>query len=165
MDERSEILRNYRKHQKEERENELLKNSKLINDFIDFCSTKKIKLSADNFDYIQTIGIVAKYPNIVGLLNNRIQPDKEELVNVSKLEDNYTKQPFASGYYYSDKYMIMAHPYFRRGHHENSNFSPRFVDIFWSFNKPNNEKYISIDNDRVRINVDNLMYIDRKSVV
>lgn len=76
------------------------------------------------------------------------------------LESEYQMKPFASGYYYSDKYMVMAHPYFRRGYHDNCNFAPRFIDVFWKFNKKDIQKHIAIDSDRVRINVDNTMYME-----
>ena len=158
MTEREEILKNYRKHQLEEQAGQLSKNSKLIEDFISLCKKKDIKLSNDNFQYIQTIGIVASYPNLVYLLNAKIKRDKEELVAYEILNKEYSIQPFASGYFFSEKYMAMAHPYFRRGHYENNNFSPRFIDIFWKYNK--NEKYIALDFDRVRINVDNSMYME-----
>jgi hypothetical protein len=158
MDSQTEMQRNYRKRQLEERDEEMIKNSTLIQEFIDYCDSKKIKLSKDNFDYIQTIGIVAKFPNIVNLLNNKVSRDKEELVEVIVLEKEFKKQPFASGYYYADKYVVMAHPYYRRGHYENSNFAPRFIEIFSSYNKDTIQKYLAIDNDRVRINVDNSMY-------
>lgn len=157
---RDELIRNYQNHLKEEKENELFKNSELIRNFTEFCLEKKVVLQNENFDFIPTIGIVATYPNIVTLLNNNIKEDKEGLFEVSILEKEFVTKPFATGYYYSDKYMVMAHPYFRRGHRNNSNFSPRFVEEFWRLNKPEYHKYISIDSDRVRINVDNRMYME-----
>jgi hypothetical protein len=160
MDNETEIFKRYQQQQLEERMEELTKNATLIQSFIDYCDSKQIKLTQDNFDYIQTIGIVATYPNIVHLINDKIYTDKEELVEVSVLDKEFKKERFASGYYYSDKYMVMAHPYFRRRHYENNNFAPRFIDIFWGYDKDNIQKYIAIDSDRVRINVDNCMYME-----
>lgn len=160
MDSQKDILERYRQQQLKEREDELTKNSALIQAFIDHCHSKQIKITKDHFDYIQTIGIIAKYPNIVHLLNNKILLDKEGLVEVRTLEDEYRKECFAPGYYYSDKYIAMAHPYFRRGHHSNANFAPRFIEVFWKYSKDNIQKYIAIDSDRVRINVDNTMYME-----
>lgn len=151
----------YQQQQKEERRVELKKNATLIQSFIEYCGSKRINLTLDNFDYVQTIGIVVIYPNIVHRLNDKIIKDKEELVEESILNKEFHKERFASGYYYSDKYMVMAHPYFRRGHYENNNFSPHFIDIFWNYNKDNIQKYIAIDSDRVRVNVDNSMYMER----
>ena len=49
----------------------------------------------------------------------------------------------------------MAHSYFRRGLHDVNNYAPRFVEFFWNHSDSNIKKYISLDSDRVRINVDN----------
>lgn len=160
MKSENEIYDNYLRQKEEQRNEELLKNSTLIQDFIDFCETKQIKLTKDNFDYIQTIGIVAKYPNLVTKLNEKIIVDKEELVEIDILDKVFEKKPRATGYYYSDKYMVMAHPYFRRWYNENNNFSPRFIDIFWSYNKEDIQKYLAIDNNRVRVNVDNTLCLE-----
>lgn len=139
----------------------LTKYSSLIQSFIDYCNSKQINLTIGNFDYVKTIGIVATYPNIVYLLNDNISADKDELIEVSALDKEFKKYRLASGYYYSDKFMLMAHPYFRRGHNENNNFAPHFIDVFWSYDKYNIQKYIAIDSHRVRINVDNSIYIER----
>jgi hypothetical protein len=161
MNSQKDIQESYKQWQLEMREKELTKNSALIRSFIDYCASKHIVLTEEHFDYIQTIGIVAKYPNIVHLLNRKIVLDKEELVEVSTTEKEYRKEWFVFGYYYSDKYMVMAHPYFRRGYRDDANFPPRFIELFWGYNKDNIQKYIAIDNDRVRINVDDNMYEER----
>ncbi|MCS7472492.1 hypothetical protein [Myroides odoratimimus] len=160
MNNNTDRLKKYKKRQVEERAEELAKNSSLIEEFITFCKSKQIQLTIDNFDYVQTTGIIAYYPNLVHLLNDVISKDKEELVEVSVLENEYKKQPFAAGFYYSDKYMVMAHPYFRRGHNERNNFAPRFLDVFGGYEKGNIQKYIAIDSDRVRVNVDDSMYME-----
>lgn len=160
-DETADILKSYQQQQAEERRNELEKNSSLIHSFIDFCEKKQILLTKDDFDYIQTIGIVASYPNIVHLLNDKVSIDKEELVEMGVLEKEFKTERFTSGYFYSDNYMVMAHPYFRRGHNQNNNFAPKFIDIFWKYNSENIQKYIAIDSDKVRINIDNWLYFER----
>ena len=157
---RDERIENYRKHQLEEQAKELSENSELIDSFIEFCESKYIPLSKKNIQYIQTIGIVASYPNLVKLLNENVKVDKEELVSFGILEKEYNRKPFASGFLFSNNYMVMAHPYFRRGHHKNSNFSPRFIDIYWGYNHEKQDKYVAIDLDRVRINVDDSMYME-----
>lgn len=160
MDSESEIFKRYQQQQSEERMEELTKNATLIQSFIDYCDSKEIKLTKENFDYVRTIGVVAEYSNIVHLLNENILKDKEELVEVYVLDKEFRKEPFATGYYYSNKYMVMAHPYFRRGHYQNNNFAPHFVGIFEGYNCDNIKKYIAIDSNRVRINVDNSMYME-----
>jgi hypothetical protein len=151
----------FKRRFEEERREELSKNSALVDNFTKFAQSKGVELSVDNFDYTPTIGIIVQYPNIVGLLNHRIEWDKEDLVSVSKLECELSKRPFMAGFYYAEYYMVMAHPYFRRGYYEKSNYAPSFIDIFWRFERPGQDKYISIDKDRVRINVDNIMYMER----
>lgn len=153
-------LENYLLQLKEEEEKELNENSVLIQEFTEFCKLKKIEIKKENFHYVQKIGIIADYPNLVHLLNNKVVNDKEELVDFDILENEFEKRRFASGYFYSDKYMVMAHHYFRRGHYQNNNFAPRFIDIFWDYKVDGNDKYIALDFDRVRINVDNRMFME-----
>ncbi|WP_412468752.1 hypothetical protein [Pedobacter sp. KLB.chiD] len=160
MDNLTEMQKKYLQNQIEEREKQLQDSEALIKSFIEYCANKKIKLTQNNFDYIQTIGIVASYPNIVSLLNDKICLDKEELIEVDILEKEFNTKCFAAGYYYADKYMVMAHPYFRRGHSQNANFAPRFIDFFSDYNTAKNKKYLAIDNNRVRINVTNRMYME-----
>jgi hypothetical protein len=47
----------------------------------------------------------------------------------------------------------MAHPYYRRGMHPVNNWAPRFIDLFWRFDEPGINRYIALDEDRVRIDV------------
>ncbi len=160
MSDRDERIKKYKQHLLEEKNKELADNSSLINDFIVLCGEKGLQLNDSNFDYVPTIGLVAKYPNIVSLLDERIQPDKEELISYNFLESEFVLKPFASGYFYSDKFMLMAHSFFRRGYYHGNNFSPRFIDTFWQYPVKDNDRYIALDMDRVRINVDDSMYME-----
>jgi len=54
----------------------------------------------------------------------------------------------------------MAHPFFRRGYYQGNNFSPRFIDMFWQYPNKENDRYIALDMDRVRVNVDDSMYME-----
>lgn len=155
-----ELQKSFLQSQNDIKREELEKHSDTIDEFIKYCNSRHISLTKENIDYIQTIGIIAKYPNIVYLLNEKIIPDKDNLVGVSLLESEYRKRQLASGYYYADKYMVMAHPYFRRGYHECNNFAPRFVDVFWKYNKTDIQKYIAIDSNKVRINVDDTICME-----
>lgn len=160
MNNYEERLEKYKKNLVEEQEKELKKNSTLIVNFINFCKSKKIILSNDNFSYIRTIGIVANYPNLLYFLNNNLSVDKENLVLFDTLLTESHQKDFMWGYLYADNYMIMAHPYFRREYYSNNNFAPRFIENFWAYKKPNTRKYIALDFDRVRINVDTSKYIE-----
>jgi hypothetical protein len=145
---------------KEEEIRKLTQSADLINSFKQLCEKKGVILTDQNFKHVQTIGIVACYPNLVEHLCTDFSKDKEGLVDFTLLTNKFERQPFAKGFLYSDKFMLMAHPYFRRGFHENSNFAPRFIECFWSFKDPNIDTYISLDYNRVRINVDNSAYME-----
>jgi hypothetical protein len=160
MNDRERLIENHKKHLLEQQERELNEHSEIIDAFLNYCNDYSIKISRKDISYIQTIGIVASYPNIVNLLNPKIEIDKEELVDFKILKTEYEIKSFFSGYFFSENYMIMANPYFRRGHHQNANFAPRFLDIYWAYckNENKNEEFISIDFDRVRINVNTRKY-------
>ena len=44
--------------------------------------------------------------------------------------------------------------------HPHANWAPRFIELFWAFDAPGVKKYIAIDEDRVRINVDGTGYFE-----
>lgn len=152
--EKDDFFEEYLKRQEALDEEELTENNELINEFMDFCATKDINLTREHFKFVEKIGIVAIYPNIVQLLNENIVVDKEGLLDVDLLSKEFDIRPFAPGYIYSDKFIGLAHPYFRRSYHDENNFAPRFIEFFWRHNIKDNKKYIAIDPDRVRVNVD-----------
>ncbi len=160
MPQKNKVFESYRKRLIEEKSEELAKNTQLIENFIGLCLEKGLKLDQSNFDFIRTIGIVAHYPNLVSLLDPRINNDKEGLISFNFLESEFECKPIAPGYIYCGQYMLMAHPFFRRGHHQESNFSPRFVDMFWQYPGKDNDRYIALDMDRVRVNIDSSMYME-----
>jgi hypothetical protein len=145
---------------KEEEEEELTKNSILIKSFIDFMKQKGIELNDANFRYYQKTGIVAEYPNLISYLNRNLIVDKEGLLNFDKLCDSYERKFFANGYLYSKNFMLMIDPYFRRSYHNENHFAPRFVDLFWNLKNDAILKYISLDRNRVRIDVDDSSCIE-----
>ncbi len=147
----------YREYLKEQEREKLESATGLISDFIEFSATKGIVLQQSNFSYIQPIGICAEYPDILYRLSNRM-PDKEGLFREAELLSEYTKSSFLEGFYDAGNYMPMAHPFFRRGYYEKNNFFPRFIEKFWNLSVPAIEKYIALDSNRVRINVDNTAY-------
>jgi hypothetical protein len=155
-----EIQKRHLQHMKEEQEVELAENAGYILSFKMECDRIGIELQDSYFEYIPAIGVVCNYPNIVSHLCPDIVRDKEGLVDFKFLSTRFEKRPFASGFFYSSKYMLMAHPYFRRGFAAGVNFAPRFVDLFWKSDRPDIDSYIAIDYDRVRININNIMYLE-----
>lgn len=154
INELTDFQRQYPKSLEEEEKEELAKNADTISSFKEVITKQGVLLTDENFKYIQTIGIVAAYPNIVGYLHSGLENDKEGLMNFKSLCQFFDRRRFQNGYLYNNNFMLMAHPYFRRGFHEVNNYAPRFVEIFWSLDNPNIDTYISLDNNRVRINVD-----------
>lgn len=153
----NEIRRKYFEFLKQEEEKELAKAQPLIADFIKFCSGKGIALEQKHFRYVPTIGVCAEYPNIVQFISG-LQADKDNLYQENNILKICSKTIVAGGYYYADKYMLMAHPYFRRCYRDVNNFAPNFIDEFWKLSDDGITKYIALDENRVRINVDNRFY-------
>lgn len=160
MNDTDEWWDDYLAHLREQKERELSKHRALIENFRSFCLEKGVELNDDCFQYIPKIGIVAEHPNIVMSLTDVIQPDKEQLVDFKALETSFERKHFAHGYFYTDRFMLMAHPYFRRSYSGQNHFSPRFIDLFWDMNIPGVTKHIAMDLDRLRIDVDNQICIE-----
>ncbi|MDE5492234.1 hypothetical protein [Elizabethkingia meningoseptica] len=144
----------------EEEKEELEKHSSQISSFKEFMKKKGVELTDSNFNFHRTTGVIASYPNIVGFLHENLVNDKEGLMSFSDLCKNFTKKSFMNGYLYGENFMLMANSYFRRGFHEVNNYAPRFIELFWNFTDDDIDAYISLDMDRVRINVNDLAYME-----
>lgn len=153
------IQKHYEENLMKERNEELEKDSDLINRFISYCNSIGINIQKKDIDYVQAIGIIAEFPKIVSLLNPKLIADKENLTNTKILEKELSKKHF-EGYYFGENFMVMASNYFRRGYSKHANFAPNFLKKFWKYNQPNNDIFLSIEEDRVRINVDNRMNME-----
>ncbi|MGN7787753.1 hypothetical protein ACTJIJ_24680 [Niabella sp. 22666] len=160
MDELTEFQKEYRRKLREEELEELTKHKSVIFSFKKFMKEKGVELTDDNFNFYRTTGIIASYPNIVGLLDENLVTDKDGLMSFDNLCRNFTKKPFVDGYLYGDNFMLMASAYFRRGFHKINNYAPRFVEQFWNYANVDVDAYISLDIDRVRINIDGYAYME-----
>lgn len=159
MDNLTDMQRKYLEALRLEEKEELEKNAEMISSFKRFMSKKKVALTDENFKYIHTVGLIVTYPNIVNLLYPD-EIDKESLFSFQKLCQVFEKKVFNEGCLYAENYILMASPYFRRGFHETNNYAPRFIEFFWNFSEADIETYISLDMNRVRINVDNSSYME-----
>lgn len=160
MRELTEFQKQYQQCLIDEEKEELAKHAEQIIAFKKFMSQLGIFLQDENFKYYQTTGIVASYPNIISFLSPNLLPDKEGLLDFKNLCSHFELKDYMNGYLYSDNFMLLASSYFRRGFHHLNNYAPRFVELFWNFHDKNIDSYISLDKDRVRINVDNQMYME-----
>jgi hypothetical protein len=139
---------------------ELEKSSQLIERFTHLAASKGISLSPNSFDYIQTIGIVASAPGLAKNLLGITKTEKDGLYAYEEIAKRLPPNQLQPGYFACDDFMVMAHPCYRRRMHPINNWAPRFVDLFWRLDSPDITKYIAIDEDRVRINVDNYAYFE-----
>jgi len=147
-----------------QKQNELMlnKHTDEINQFIKSCKAKDILLRNNNFSFIPTIGVVCEYPKILTKLNPNLIADKEGLFSWTDLSTTFETRTFNSGYFYSNSFIAMASPVFRRGMHGVNNWAPRFIDKFWelAFTTKNLEMYLGMDTNRVRVNIDSSSYAE-----
>lgn len=145
----------YLEYRLEEEKKVLSENEKKIYDFIDFCSKKDIHLTIDDISYVEKIGIVATHDNILLSLFPDIEFDKDGLFDLKTLSSHFKIHPLAAGYLYEERAILMAHFYFRRSYNILNNFCPNFLEHFWGLIKSDIKTYIALDENHLRINVDN----------
>ncbi|HWL28531.1 MAG TPA: hypothetical protein VNQ97_06440, partial [Burkholderiaceae bacterium] len=132
----------------------------LIAKFTALAASKGVILSAESFEYIQTIGIVAKAQGIARALLGPIRTERDGLLPFKEIASRFPPSLHSEGCFAGPDCILMAHPCYRRGMHPLNNWAPRFIDLFWRFDGPGIEKYIALDEDRVRIDVDGLGYFE-----
>lgn len=153
-DEEKEWLDAYRERLLYENEMMLFRYKSDIDAFTMHCSELGIVLETDSFYFVPTIGVVAEQPGIVARLVNGLNVDKEGLINWRNRPAQLRSEPFNPGCMYSEKFIVMASPVFRRDFYKNNNWAPRFIDLFWEACERDVDAYIALDYDRVRVNVD-----------
>ncbi len=155
---RDEAIAAYQANLKAEAENALIEASDHIERFKKFAATKNVKVEHENISHLQKIGVVAQLPNILTHLNTDLVLDKEGLFAVTDILHHFKHERIATGNLYSDHYIALSHPYFRRGFYEGSTYEPSFLKLFWEQDHRTNKTFLALDVDRVRINVDNSEY-------
>lgn len=160
MKKMSDFKKKYFQHLLDEEKQKLVENKDTIESFKNFVSQYNIELKDEDFRYFNNVGIVATYPNLITNFNDLLIPDKEGLMDFDLLSQNFEKKRFAKGYLYGQNFMLMANSYFRRGFNYPNSFEPRFIELYWNLNLANSKLFISLDLNRVRINVDNSMVLE-----
>ena len=139
---------------------ELKRSADMIERFKQMAASKGIALDSDSFSYIQKIGIVASAPGLAKMLLGIMQTERDGLFAYEEIAQCLPPSQFQEGYFVGSDYMLMAHPCYRRRMHPMNNWAPCFVALFWKLNSSDIKKYIAIDEDRVRINVDDSAYVE-----
>lgn len=132
----------------------------LLAKFTTLAASKGVSLSAESFEYVQTIGLVAKAQGIARALLGPIRTERDGLLPFKEIASRFPPSTHFDGCFAGPDFILMAHPCYRRGMHAVNNWAPRFIDLFWRFDGPGIEKYIALDEDRVRIDVDGLGYFE-----
>lgn len=132
----------------------------LIAKFTTLAASKGVTLGTESFEYIQTTGIVAKAPGIARALLGPIKTERDGLLSFNDIASRLPPSPHYEGCFAGPDFILMAHPCYRRGMHPVNNWAPRFIELFWQFDGLGIERYIALDEDRVRIDVDGLGYFE-----
>lgn len=155
-----EMLARYLAEMEEQSRERLAEASDLITKFAALAASKGVTLGAESFEYIQTTGIVAKAPGIARALLGPIKTERDGLLSFNEIASRLHPSPHNEGCFAGPDFILMAHPCYRRGMHPVNNWAPRFIELFWQLDGPGIEKYIALEEDRVRIDVDGLGYFE-----
>jgi hypothetical protein len=156
-----EFLADYRQQQKARRDYELSSHQMLIASFSAFALSKGVHLTIDNFDYVMKIGIIAVAPDLTHRLLSPVPRDREGLYSLADLSAHLSLDEYQPGYLFHQNFVAMAHPCFRRALYPGNHFAPRFIELFWEFDKTDSSRYLALDDNRVRIDVDGPTCMER----
>lgn len=124
-----EMMRRHFDQLEKEKKDQLARNSHRIEVFRDFCRNCGVELLLNDFDYLQTTGVVAQKKSLLNNIFHEVPKDKDGLFSWNSLRNLLAKSEQMPGYVPADNFVAMVHPYFRRGMHPVNNFAPRFVDL------------------------------------
>ena len=152
----NEFMADYFAGRKEESRKKLEAEADLISRFMIMAASKGVTLGEDSFEYSHTTGIVAKAKGIARKLLGPIAAERDGLLPFNEIASRLPPNHFDGGSFVGPDFILMAHPCYRRGMNPINNWAPRFIDLFWEFDGPGIEKYIALDEDRVRIDVNGM---------
>lgn len=132
----------------------------LVGAFISLSASKGVILSAESFEYTPTTGIVANAQGIARSLLGPVRTERDGLLPFNEISSRFPPCTHSEGCFAGPNFILMAHPCFRRGMHPRNNWAPKFIDLFWRFDGPGIEKYIALDENRVRIDVRDTGYFE-----
>jgi hypothetical protein len=131
-----------------------------IQEFKRYSSTYGIFIPQESILYAHTIGVVVRQKNILASMLPELKADKEGLFTWDGITKHLSNKN-RNGFFYHDKFMVMFHPFFRRGFSEDANYDPGIVKAFiYEGQKRNQALSIALDVNRLRINVDDTFYAE-----
>ncbi|AZD33596.1 hypothetical protein C4K22_0831 [Pseudomonas chlororaphis subsp. aurantiaca] len=158
--EHDEMMARYFADMEKQSRKRLAEATDLITKFTALAASKGVILGAKSFEYTQTIGIVAKAQGIARTLLGPIRAERDGLLPFNEIANRLPLSLHYEGCFAGLDFILMAHPWYRRGMHPVNNWAPRFIERFWRFDGPGIEKYIALDENRVRIDVSGLGYFE-----
>jgi hypothetical protein len=148
---KNEFMAKYWKEQAEYEALQLNAHHETIEAFKNLAARKGLALADSNFSYAQKIGVVATAPGLVEWLIGPLKRERDELLSFRMLTKS-GHDHLHGGYFAREQFTLMAHPHFRRMLHGANHFAPRFIELFWAFEKCGVSKFIALDEDRVMLN-------------
>ncbi len=118
------IKASYAIHMTEEAQRELKKAAPQIERFTAIAASKGVALDDRSFEYIQTIGVIAKAPGLAKTLLGPIQAERDELLSFSEIAKKIQPSSRQAGCFVGADYMLLAHPFYRREMSPNANWAP-----------------------------------------
>ena len=155
-----EMMEKYFQQLKNEKERVLKSNNERLLEFSRFCNKYDVDIQANDFDYIQTIGIITHKKDIIKRIIPDLQVDKDGLVSWSLIKEKLNNSNHMPGYIGNPNFVVMVHPYFRRGMCFGNNWAPLFVDLFWRLDDEKIDAYIALDYDHVKVDTDPFWYME-----
>jgi hypothetical protein len=158
--EEADLQSRYQQSLRDTETRELQAAASLIERFRQRVADKGIRPKDVDFRYSHTTGITACHPRLLRALLD-VDPDPHDgLYRWSDLKAALRPAKFDGGCLQGDGIVVLAHPCFRRAMHPLNNWAPLFIDIFWRLEQPGLDKYVALDDDRVRIDVDGPMLVE-----
>lgn len=154
------MIARYRAQMEKHARERLAEADDLIAAFASMAASKGMNLNTQSFEYVQAIGIVANAPGIARTLLGPLSAERDGLLPFDDIASRFPPNPYYDGCFVGTEFVLLAHPYFRRGMHSVCNWAPRFIELFWRFNEPHVQRYIALDEDRVRIDVNGPVYFE-----
>jgi hypothetical protein len=155
-----ELILRHQRQLEEVAQDELQKAAGFIDRFTRLAASRGIGLESQAFNYSLALGVTASAPGLALALVDILPSPRDKLLAWEDLAKRFALDQIDSGTFSGMDFMVLAHPCFRRGMHPQANWAPRFIELFWALESPELDKFIAIDEDRVRIDVDGPLYME-----